>query len=176
MFYSRATRDTLEYIRYLNEREAKLAAVRKGCFDLLERQWQNFKDALIAGEIKYNDINDLKKVQFIRQFDDMLRHERKHLDIRLTKVNNLHRAAKNSAQEDYQRFIPNPAYKSLNRMNPPDKLFIYLGYDNEQRQYNDSLIIPNKPVCGKFVLLLATRLLCVNLRLQKRQNKRRLLT
>lgn len=114
----------------------KKEQLKRVCFEYLGRQWKVFRRNLLNGRLHYTNLDDLMEVAFMRQFNDMFQHERQNLEVRLSKVKYLYRAA-SGGEYTYDRLIPNPQYANLNRMNPQGELFLYLGYDDKRRRYND---------------------------------------
>ncbi|MDU7966374.1 MAG: RES family NAD+ phosphorylase [Paeniclostridium sordellii] len=109
--------------------------------EFLLSTWNELKNDLYDGKVKYNDLGRLLSYTFLQQFDDMFKFMHEDNSINLANINKLYRGVKqwkDNKNEYYKqdRFIPKKEYASLNRFNPPEEVFIYLGVDLENGKDN----------------------------------------
>lgn len=116
---------------------------------VLEKQWEDVRQKLLHGEIKYNDIERLKEEDFFNRFDDMFKDYNNFATTELSEINLLLRSVPEKDHE-VSRFIPikkdspewvkyNLQDSDWNRFNPSDRAFIYLGIcmNNDIKSYED---------------------------------------
>lgn len=116
---------------------------KKRCDELLKNTWNIIKKDLANGIIKYNDIDRILQYKFMKQFDDMFTMMEKSFEIPLSKIKYLYRAAGEKAN-NYERMIPKIEFASLNRFNPPEEVFIYLGISDNKNSVDGRFNIAEK--------------------------------
>lgn len=122
--------------------ETEVSKAKKKCDDLLVKTWDDIKNDLYNGKVKYNDLDLLLTYKFLKQFDEMFSLMKDVFEKNLSEISHLYRAA-SGKWNNFDRFIPKEEFKSLNRFNPPEELFIYLGIssvndDNPNLTLNDA--------------------------------------
>lgn len=100
--------------------------IKQRCDELLKRTWNCIKDDLARGNLKYDDLNKLLEYTFMKQFDDMFCKMKSSLEVSLSGIKYLYRAA-GEETTSYKRLVPNMEHSRLNRFNPPGEVFIYMG-------------------------------------------------
>src|SRR5579875_755003 len=97
---------------------------------LLVSYWNEVKEDLFEGKVKYNDLEKLiKDYKFFDRFENMFKETYKFFEIPLSDVKLMIRGVNGEVcLNDYGRMIPNPLkIKKPNRMSPTGVAFLYLG-------------------------------------------------
>ncbi|HGT1541659.1 TPA: hypothetical protein ACMWA9_003190, partial [Clostridioides difficile] len=94
----------------------------------VKKKWNDAKEKLSIDKIKYDDLSKILCLDFYRNFDDMFKYRGKEIDVKLGNIKILLRGVGEKCN-NYSRFIPNKKYVSINRFNPKDRVFIYLGVE-----------------------------------------------
>lgn len=115
----------------------KVLRAKQQCDDMLIGTWNEIKDDLHSGKVRYDDLDRLVTYTFLKQFDDMFSYMEDVFAKKLSEIKCFYRAAAGK-WNNYERFVPKEEFKSLNRFNPPEEMFIYLGVcdDNNPSEFD----------------------------------------
>lgn len=109
---------------------------------MIEVSWEKFRKKLVEGKFSYNDIEKAKSDTFFKTFEDMFSKEAEKLAIKLSDIGLILRGAnKKNNLNDHTRLIPHPDYAKHNRMNPKDRIFLYLAIDSDVSGGNEQEVI-----------------------------------
>lgn len=98
--------------------------------NLIYGQWEVLKNDLYNGVVKFDDLYQLiNNYDFFNRFNDMFKENLTLLEVPLTDIKYMYRGVTEEADlNNYERMFPKKEFSNgNNRMNPPGKLFLYLG-------------------------------------------------
>lgn len=104
--------------------------------------WREFREKLVNGDFSYNNIEEAKSDGFFKAFEDMFSNEAEKLSVGLSDIGLILRGANNKNNlNDHTRLIPHPDYAKHNRMNPKDRIFLYLAIGSDVSEGNEQDIV-----------------------------------
>lgn len=118
---------------------------KKDCDRLIKNDWKEVKVALHTGQVNYSEIDKLLEYRFFKQYNDMFSLMEFDNTVELSSIQKLARGVRgwyydNGDKFDYERFIPKIKYSGLNRFNPPEKIFIYLGINSNNKELSEEKV------------------------------------
>lgn len=111
--------------------------------DFSETYWRHNQNFLLQLWKEMPDGKSVKsnEASFIKVFEDLLSGTLKAFPCFLVKqlkdFKNLYRASRHEVYDNYKYILPNPLYVKDNRWNDDGVAFLYLSYDNDNKNYGD---------------------------------------
>lgn len=104
--------------------------------EIIKKSWQELREKLCSGHVKYNDIEELKKINFFAKFNDMFQKSGEFATVKLSEIDLLLRSCSGKGH-DRERFMAlkkgdknweeKKDLLGVNRYNEPERGFMYFG-------------------------------------------------
>ncbi|MCT4612969.1 MAG: hypothetical protein N4A47_06350 [Clostridia bacterium] len=101
---------------------------------LMIDEWNALKDDLKTGKVMPDDMDAIKKYDFFAWFHEMVKYVKPDLGVEYKNINNVYRAVHHDSLKEHEsdRLIPTKEHAVINKMTPSDRLFLYLGYHDDE--------------------------------------------
>lgn len=109
----------------------------------IEKSWEEVRQKLDKKEVKYNDIEGLKQLNFFNRFNDMFTTAGEFAVVKLSEINLLLRSCKGEVKDKYrfrslkkedgEKWEKNKHKLGANRYNDPERGFMYFGISMKKK-------------------------------------------
>jgi len=110
--------------------------------EFMNNEWQFLKDDLYKSDNRFDDVSQyIERYEFLKKFDDVFQYSKKFLEIPLCDIKRMYRGVPKKVDlKNYGRMVPNAEFSNRhNRMNPPGRVFIYLGVMPTQKGNSEDI-------------------------------------